>query len=92
MPHEHDLICPFCFTIYPEGVLDPDMPVCRECNFFGRAIIVENYLEFLSGITLGQIESIRTNWQQRNQLLEAEREMVLKNIDSLLDLIRPTTP
>ena len=91
MPHEHDLICPFCFTIYPEDVLDPDMPVCRECNFFGRAIIVENFPEFLSGITPAQIEAIRKNWQQREYLLEAEREMVLKNIDTLLDLIKPTT-
>jgi hypothetical protein len=84
MEHEHDQICPFCFTVYPPGVLDPDVPVCRECNTFGRAIILEDYLEFKASTSVEQVKSIRQSWLDRSQFLEAERELVLKNIDEYL--------
>lgn len=88
MAQEHDQICPFCFTIYPEGVLDPEVPVCRECNAFGRAMILEDYGEFIQATPLAQVEAIQKSWLERGQFLEAEREMVLKNIQHILEKLK----
>ena len=41
------LICPFCFETFPPGVLDDDLPICRECNPAGRMIEAEPLEEFL---------------------------------------------
>lgn len=84
MAHESDQICPFCFTIYPPGVIDPDVPVCRECKTFGRAIIIEDFPEFIASAPIDSLVSIRKNWQDRQQFLEDERNLVLKNLDALL--------
>lgn len=84
MTHESDSICPFCFTIYQSGELEPDVPVCRECNTFGRAIIIENFNEFIASAPVASLQAIRQNWMDRKQFLEAERALVLKNLDSLL--------
>ncbi len=84
MSHDQDLICPFCFTIYTPGIIDPDMPVCRECNAFGRAVIVESYPEFAQSTPVAQVEMIHKSWQGRAQFLEAERSMILANIEAYL--------
>ena len=89
MSHEHDQICPFCFTIFPPGVWDPDVPVCRECNAFGRAIILEDYTEFVANTSISRVEAIRQNWAARENFLEDEREMILRNIDSFLSGLKP---
>ena len=84
-----DLICPFCFTIFTAGALDPDIPICRECNTFGRAIIVEPLPEFTGNTTRPQLEAMRDTWQKRSQFLEDERNLVLRNIQNVLNLHYP---
>jgi hypothetical protein len=88
MAHENDLICPFCFTIFPEGALDPDVPICRECNTFGRAVVVESYPEFTSSVKMAEVEAIRQSWEGRAHFLEAERELILRNIDVFLAIVK----
>lgn len=88
MAQEQDQICPFCFTIYPSGTLDPDVPVCRECNTFGRAMILVEYSEFRQTTSLAQLNQIRQTWFHRSNFLEAEREMVLTNLDYLITEIQ----
>ena len=88
MPNE-ELICPFCFTIFPEGALDPDVPVCRECNTYGRAMIVESLQEFIKDTPRQQIVTIKESWQKRSQFLEDERTLVLDNIETLLKMHFP---
>ena len=92
MTHESDQICPFCFTIYPPGVLEPDVPVCRECNTFGRAIIIEEYPEFIASAPVASLEAIRQNWLNRQQFLEAERNLVLGNLETLLAELKGEQP
>jgi len=84
-----ELICPFCFTLFPAGVLEEEVPLCRECNGLGRAIITEPLKEFLGSVSLIELENIRSSWTERMDNWQVERERILANLDIITQKYYP---
>lgn len=84
-----ELICPFCFTLFQAGVLDEEVPLCRECNALGRAIIAEPVSEFLTGVSRNELERVRSSWNERMDNWQAERGRILSNLDNILRIYFP---
>jgi hypothetical protein len=78
------LICPFCFSQFPENTYTEEVPVCRECRGYGRSILLELRTEFFQSVNLQQIVGIKQTWLNRADFMEVERQMVLANLDRLL--------
>ncbi len=78
------LICPFCFSQYPENTYAEEVPVCRECRGYGRSILLEPRSEFRQNVRLPQVQAVKETWQKRVDFLEVERRMVLDNLDVLI--------
>lgn len=78
------LICPFCFTIYPVGVLDEDVPICRECNPAGRMIEAEPLEEFLKVYSKSDLEAVRGSWDEKKDMWQVERSRILANLNKIL--------
>jgi hypothetical protein len=78
------LICPFCFSQFPENTYTEEVPVCRECRGYGRSILLELRNEFFQSANLQQIVGIKQTWLNRADFMEVERQMVLTNLDRLL--------
>ena len=83
------LICPFCFAEFEEGVLDVDLPICRECNPAGRMIEAEPMDLFLHRISKVDLEAVRVSWTTRIDMWQVERARILANLDRLLSKYYP---
>lgn len=79
-----ELICPFCFTVFKPGALEVEVPFCRECNHYGRGILVEDLKDFLLAVDLNKLQALSSTWFNRKDYLEDERRMILTNIDRLI--------
>ena len=82
--NENELICPFCFSIFPPQTYSEEIPVCRDCRTFGRSILLDDRDEFLSSITRDQLVKMQANWTERPDFLEDERALILRNLQHLL--------
>lgn len=84
-----ELICPFCFTLFPAGVLDEEVPLCRECNALGRSIVTEPLEEFLGSVSMIELEKLRSSWTERMDNWQVERERILVNLDIIMQKYFP---
>ncbi len=82
--NETDLICPFCFSIFPPQTYAEEIPICRDCRTFGRSIILEDRDTFLASVTRDQLVKMLTYWTDRPEFLEDERALILRNLDKIL--------
>jgi len=83
------LICPFCFATFPPGVLEDDLPVCRECNPAGRMIEAEPLEEFLINYSKTDLETVRKSWEERKDMWQVERSRILANLNKVLSEYYP---
>jgi hypothetical protein len=79
-----ELICPFCFATFQDGVLDADLPICRECNPAGRMIEAEPLDEFLKKYSKIDLEGVRISWEERKDMWQVERTRILANLNKIL--------
>ncbi len=78
------LICPFCFEIFQDGVLDENLPICRECNAAGRMIEAEPIFSFIERYPKADIEKVQSSWEARKDMWQVESTRILANIQLFL--------
>lgn len=78
------LICPFCFATFEEGVLDEDLPVCRECNPAGRMIEAEPLDSFLTKYSRLDLEGVLATWEKKQDMWKVERSRILSNLTKII--------
>lgn len=73
-------ICPVCFARYPSNSVCADYPICSECESEAMEIELIPYEDFISRVSVSDLERIDAWWDAREDLLPNYKRTVLEQL------------